>query len=289
MKRNFKVVLGTVLLFVLWGFSVDALAVPEYYPTTGRTIHVPHPSGLVHSDDAFWVLSRDWSVEPAIATRLYKYSAKPDTWGQLLGDYSVPQVDNVQGLAWDLTHWWIVDNSGWTADKINKCELTATGLNVVQSYDWPYSGPVSVEWAQSYLWVADNHTDVIYRVTVGDTSFTSVEPWSSGNISPYGLAWDGTHMWSLCSPAGGGTHGPREIYKHDVNGDIIEIWHYPPVNEPVYGGAGLGLAIADKRLYYSDYYSNQIIELVPIPAPGALVLGGIGVGFVGWLRRRKAV
>jgi len=81
-----------------------------------------------------------------------------------------------------------------------------------------------------------------------------------------------------------------------VDGELVDSKVYPnatvtnPVGPLEIGGSDPFYGIIDDvRIYNRALSKDEVAELSTIPAPGAIILGSIGAGFVGWMRRKRAI
>jgi hypothetical protein len=91
--------------------------------------------------------------------------------------------------------------------------------------------------------------------------------------------------------------GDQSTYGQDFQ---QAIWFLEGVNStPDPGNIAALIALGDSSAYTnvrvlnlwgnSTYTDDKQSHLIMVPAPGALLLGSLGMGLVGWLRRRQAV
>jgi hypothetical protein len=137
----------------------------------------------------------------------------------------------------------------------------------------------------------------------GDLEFQAAG--ASGNVFDVGkyqgawaeLSWENFQVGSVTFIYGG-NQGNITVEARDKDGVVLASFYQADTGVgqpagPVTLWAGVGKSI--QSLYWKDTSATNDmaaldnISLTIIPAPGAILLGSIGVGLVGWLRRKRTL
>jgi hypothetical protein len=112
---------------------------------------------------------------------------------------------------------------------------------------------------------------------------------------PSGRGWDGTIWIDLALPASqigigvaNNQGGPEFLSVYNIGGNLLESYQvlaggnvYAVITRPAYDISRIQIT--------GDFFAIDDLQFNAIPAPGAILLGSIGVAFVGWLRRRRTL
>ena len=107
--------------------------------------------------------------------------------------------------------------------------------------------------------------------------------------------WDGTIRIDLALPASmvgigimNSLGGPEFVRAYDSTGSLLESCQVA-AGSNVYPVITRGSYDISRLVITGDFFGIDDLQFNAIPAPGAILLGSIGVGLVGWLRRRRTI
>jgi len=117
----------------------------------------------------------------------------------------------------------------------------------------------------------------------------------SHEIGGVDWGWDGTIQIGLALPANmvgigiaNNQGGPEFVSVYDSGGSLLEL-HQIASDGNVYPVITRGTYDISRLVITGDFFAIDDLQFNAIPAPGALLLGSIGVGLVGWLRKRRTL
>ncbi len=118
---------------------------------------------------------------------------------------------------------------------------------------------------------------------------------SSGERGDTSGGWDGTIQIDLALPASmvgigiaNNSGGTETFSVYDSVGTLLES-HTVTTGNNVYAVITRGAYDISRLVITGDFFAIDDLQFNAIPAPGAILLGSIGAGLVGWLRRRRTI
>jgi len=119
----------------------------------------------------------------------------------------------------------------------------------------------------------------------------------SHDLGGSSFGWDGTIQIDLTLPASmvgigvsNGLGGSETLSVYDSTGSLLESYQVVSgLLTSVYPVITRGAYDISRLVITGDFFAIDDLQFNAIPAPGAILLGSIGVGLVGWLRRRRTI
>ena len=116
-----------------------------------------------------------------------------------------------------------------------------------------------------------------------------------GGVPGAPMGWDGTIQIDLTLPASmvgigilNSSGGSETLSVYDSIGSLLES-HQVAAGTNVYPVITRGIYDISRLEISGDFFAIDDLQFNAIPAPGAILLGSIGVGLVGWLRRKRTL
>ena len=159
--------------------------------------------------------------------------------------------------------------------------------DVVHTIPAPGTHCQGLTWDGEHLWVTDNTTKMIYKISPEDGEVISSFPFPISIKFSEGLAWDGTNLWGAGWNESNGNGS--KIFKLDPsNGELLFSFYYPGEDTWPHGITYDGQHIWANNFLHDTINSLDKFNpengdyLGSIPAPGEKSLGLTWIGSFLW-------
>ncbi|NOR85250.1 hypothetical protein GQ473_03970 [archaeon] len=208
------------------------------YVTDSRFINIPHGLGPT-----------SWINIHGARNRFESVTAYVENTFTLSGDDIV-----VTGCSGEFT---LCGDSGITIDNTTFDDTLVIKKHVgISNIGDLTDNPLHICFDGTYMWVTERRNDKCYQYdqNTGD----SLKSWSAPAHEPRGIAWDGSHLWVVC------TIGGTICYETDTDGNVLSQFNI----------CGSALTWVDGYLYtycsnsfYKYDTSGTVVDIYPVDVP----------------------